>query len=37
ASVYKGFEGPDDFEREMGLLSKGDDGGGDPGPSSTAG
>jgi transcriptional repressor NrdR len=22
ASVYKGFEGPDDFEREVGLLSK---------------
>ncbi len=22
ASVYKGFEGPDDFEREAGLLSK---------------
>lgn len=22
ASVYKGFEGPGDFEREMGLLSK---------------
>ncbi len=22
ASVYKGFEGPDDFEREVGLLTK---------------
>jgi len=32
ASVYKGFEGPDDFEREMGLLSERDDDGGDPGP-----
>ncbi len=25
ASVYKGFEGPGDFEREMGLLSKRDE------------
>jgi transcriptional repressor NrdR len=25
ASVYKGFEGRDDFEREMGLLTKRDD------------
>ncbi len=33
ASVYKGFEGPGDFEREMGLLSKRDDGGTGPGAS----
>jgi transcriptional repressor NrdR len=31
ASVYKGFEGPGDFEREMGLLSKRDDGDEAPG------
>jgi transcriptional repressor NrdR len=29
ASVYKGFEGPDDFEREVGLLSKRDQAPGD--------
>jgi len=37
ASVYKGFEGPDDFEREMGLLSKRADGEGSSGPPPAAG
>ena len=32
ASVYKGFEGPCDFEREMGLLSKRQDDGPSPAP-----